>query len=414
MNTLFSLFFCSLLFSLNLLAAINIDLDPKVYHAIDITTPQDLFLEKASGTTTYDGSSESKAFRIYLPFIPSDSTDLTPAANHLFRSVPHFDSNYDVTLYGLQYTNPNGQLLHIAFKNNNQEYQVIGHSALNSTQITAEGIGALSNLTTTNPTGKFTLYFYLFLPTSFINIGDTFSTTTPDESNPITDSLFFQLKFAPYTDGTSLNYPAVHSGVIPGDQELHFSYDTTNISSFIKDDFNGVIIIPLTTAQPLAISYNSLPLDTAITVEEENTGNLSIKNLTNGVEYFYSFALLNKYKFTSLVSPSVSGTPKEIQVFLQEKGCFLLAASFQEDHFILDFFRFVRDRVLDHLTFGRSFINWYYNTAPAYTPYILNTPSLQYLIQFLAYLFFALIILTPVLLIRWSFLKIQKLKMVKI
>ncbi|MFZ4712430.1 MAG: CFI-box-CTERM domain-containing protein [Bacteriovoracaceae bacterium] len=103
-------------------------------------------------------------------------------------------------------------------------------------------------------------------------------------------------------------------------------------------------------------------------------GTVSAYNLLNGSQYELGVILANKYKLTSKIGETVHETPQEIQTFLKEQSCFFLSAGFQEEHFVLNYFRKFRDLVLLPSRFGKSLVNFYYQTAPSYTHYIYENP----------------------------------------
>ena len=116
-------------------------------------------------------------------------------------------------------------------------------------------------------------------------------------------------------------------------------------------------------------------------------GLLTVNNLTNGESYFLGIAQMNKYYFMSKISVSNSDavTPAEIEAFLQAKSCFFISAAFKKDHYVLEFFRKVRDEKLLQHPLGIVLVNLYYQLAPEYTEFIWNTTWAQTLIQFIAY-----------------------------
>ena len=95
---------------------------------------------------------------------------------------------------------------------------------------------------------------------------------------------------------------------------------------------------------------------------------------------------LNKYKFASTLSTSnICVTPLEIQMLLEESQCYLLTAGFGSDHFVVQYFRMIRDDYLQKFSFGRWLVEKYYASAPQYTDYIIETPVVASVIRGLAW-----------------------------
>ena len=89
----------------------------------------------------------------------------------------------------------------------------------------------------------------------------------------------------------------------------------------------------------------------------------------------------DKFGFASLLSKRINQTPENIETLLETQQCYLLTAGFNGDHPVVRFFRDFRDTILMKYWLGRTFINFYYETAPQYTGYILKTPWLQMMIR---------------------------------
>jgi hypothetical protein len=114
-------------------------------------------------------------------------------------------------------------------------------------------------------------------------------------------------------------------------------------------------------------------------------GMILVKGLFNGATYYFAVYLVNKFQFASRSSDNNSVQPMEIETFLQKQMCFLLSAGFQKEHYVLDYFRHLRDDYLKQFHWGREFVAWYYLTAPAYAPAIYQTPALSFLVRCLGF-----------------------------
>lgn len=116
-----------------------------------------------------------------------------------------------------------------------------------------------------------------------------------------------------------------------------------------------------------------------------NSGNLIISGLTNSVSYNISVGLMDKYQFVTKLSPSVVGTPLQIETFLEKKTCYFFSAGFQDDHYVLEFLRSFRDKHLLTNKWGRAFVSYYYATAPQYAHYIYNSKILSAIVRGVGY-----------------------------
>ena len=112
---------------------------------------------------------------------------------------------------------------------------------------------------------------------------------------------------------------------------------------------------------------------------------MSLKNLSNGTTYTLSTALVNKYQFSTKTSTTSSGEPLEIQALLESQACYLVSAGFQKEHYVLDYFRSIRDNYLLKFEPTKKLVDFYYATAPAYAPVIYKSPKLSLIVRSLSY-----------------------------
>jgi hypothetical protein len=146
----------------------------------------------------------------------------------------------------------------------------------------------------------------------------------------------------------------------------------------------------------------------------DNEGDIVIENLKNGSPVEVGIGYVNKWKFVTMITASEPVTPEQIKTFLQKKKCYLLSAGFGGEHYVIEYFRNFRDHTLLKSGMGRSFVRWYYKTAPYYAQYVSNNVFLRYLVRgigyFLYFLFnyFWISILVPFLAI--AFIKGKKVQ----
>lgn len=122
-------------------------------------------------------------------------------------------------------------------------------------------------------------------------------------------------------------------------------------------------------------------------VEEKPSGEVIFYNLINSQEAHISLCLENKWGFCSLLPPSQTVTPIELENFLREQSCFFFSAAFGREHFVIKDLKWLRDRVLKRHFLGRKFVELYYLYAPRYAPYVAQNPFLKTIIRQLGYFF---------------------------
>ncbi len=165
----------------------------------------------------------------------------------------------------------------------------------------------------------------------------------------------------------------------------------------MDDDFDSWFsYATTTTCSDVATnpSLGEIGINSASLTDLNNTtidGTVRVSNLTNGTCYSVRLFLCDRYGFCSYGTEQMSGTPEEIQALLEKQACFFFTAGFNGEHYIVTFFQAWRDHVLMSSELGRSFVGWYYRTAPQYTPYILERPWLQNIIKGVGYFLYFLI-----------------------
>ena len=116
------------------------------------------------------------------------------------------------------------------------------------------------------------------------------------------------------------------------------------------------------------------------------SGEVNLTGLENGVAYEVSLAFEDKFLMASPISDAFSEVPMEIEALLEKEACYILSAGFAEEHYITDFFKKVRDKIMLKSILGRSFVDWYYETAPHYTPLIYSSALLSWFVRCGAYI----------------------------
>ncbi len=98
-----------------------------------------------------------------------------------------------------------------------------------------------------------------------------------------------------------------------------------------------------------------------------------------------SLALVNKFKFVSKLTAPKAVTPEKIEAFINKQSCYLFSAGFQTDHYVLTYFRYIRDTYLLKNGLGKLFVKWYYQTAPHWTKTIYTSESISFMVRTLGY-----------------------------
>ncbi len=243
-------------------------------------------------------------------------------------------------------------------------------------------------------------------------------------------SLFFFLETTNVSNGTSVNKED-YSGVVyrvkvsnrvyttlprltslaKGDSQLvatvdgftlDYDYDswyTFSDSNTCTDTATNQTLSDLGLSRTNLIDTNNISID----------GEVRLSGLSNGTCYSVRLFQCDLYGFCSFSTEQLSGTPEEIDALLEEQACFFFTAGFSGEHYVVTFFQAWRDHFLKRFWLGRKFIRWYYNTAPQYTPFILERPWLQNLIKGIGYLLYGVIRGWWVLLMGIIFLSLRSI-----
>jgi hypothetical protein len=185
-----------------------------------------------------------------------------------------------------------------------------------------------------------------------------------------------------------------------GDTQLILSLENNN-ATIISDGHYRTIVGRTASAQGIQMRFDTFLGQAAEFLDGGRyklldpviEGLVVVSGLENEVGHFLTIGQVNKYQFTTWLSPtnSTAAVPSEIEAFLQAKSCFLLSAAFKRDHYLIEYFRRFRDRVLKQHPLGVMFVNSYYQYAPQYTSFIWNSPALQLVIKIFAYLLYFLL-----------------------
>ncbi len=209
---------------------------------------------------------------------------------------------------------------------------------------------------------------------------------------------YFKFKFSSVVNSQVISLNDLRRG----DERLVMEYS----NGPVLNDFYEVVVFSYTdtTATKVAATYSAISAQGSIIQNSEasdmgTTGYYTVKNLQNGVKLNLALAFVDKFQFATSFSSSRMATPEQIDVFLEKQGCYLLSAGFQEEHYVLDYFKKFRNEVLLKSSAGKNFVSFYYGTAPKYTPYIYNSPLLSALVRTCAYILYFIFNFFPYLMI---------------
>ncbi len=184
--------------------------------------------------------------------------------------------------------------------------------------------------------------------------------------------------------------------LLKGDGELYVSYNgfgfahLDSVYAYIIENSSDVCTVGdlanLVTYAGRTMGGSLVNLETELL-----NGEARIKNLSNGKCYAVRILYADKFRFASRLSARLAEYPESILALLEKQACFFLTAGFGREHFIVDFFRDFRDRVLKKFFLGRVFIDFYYAVAPSYAPYVLENRWLAAVVRCVSYVLYGLI-----------------------
>lgn len=240
---------------------------------------------------------------------------------------------------------------------------------------------------------------YIFARKTVTPLGDAV-----DPSSGESGGIFYKVNMSDKVPTVNLTL----SSLTKGDKRLTLNFSggasVTNMSS---DIFYKTIIYDYNKN-----SSNTTPQTAGLTISAARTaggdihafedpkreGAIAARDLTNGRQYNLAVALVNKYQFANPLSVSLVETPIEIEALLEKQACYLMTAGFQQEHYVLDYFRHIRDHYLLKTSLGTEFVEFYYRTAPEHASTIYNSATLSALVRGLGYAIFYVLKVYPILL----------------
>lgn len=362
-----------------------------------VTGSTNITFELGSAEPSGDGTSESAPGRVYVPMdgpsidnIPTSYEEyryLTIAGiNALFTPTSSYTVNFPLYLNALSVT---PVYLYAAIKEGTNSYKVAKQFSLSSyagstnrdeiftlsTQEICAQVSDCANFVSTSGTEKKYLGYFYFSDVSGLALGSTVT--------PTTAGIYFEINMSNRIYQSSSTSPSI-TRIRPGDRRLTIEYSSN--ANILQPK---AIRIVQYTSNPAGAAdskpfFYSAAASGALFGDEftyASNGEVTVKDLFNGVDLYLGIVTVDLYKFGTLVSPTSIGTPKSIEELLKANNCFLLTAGFGENHFVIDYFRHFRDAVLVNTFLGREFIHFYYKLAPKYALLLYQSETLRALVR---------------------------------
>lgn len=242
-----------------------------------------------------------------------------------------------------------------------------------------------------------------------------FAVTTPNSENTEvdidtddTDNYFFMnLNLKSFLgDDTGGELPDV--ALERGDEEIFLSWSFGTITSGLTQ--SDVRRLRIATSTDVAgdtaniDSQNYVDVSTAVAgasdlqiysaneAKDSNGNAFSFtENVANGNQYVVGICIEDDWGFCTFFSPAQTITPAALETFLDEQSCYLFSAGFKTDHYVLSRLRKFRDEIILGTYLGDLFIDFYYETAPAYAIKIAKNKYLSGLFKGLGFIAYGLI-----------------------
>jgi len=348
-----------------------------------------------------DGSAETDPARIYIPMdgpLAGAADELNyfiePGVTRLFSA-----SSTDTISFPLYLNSTsNDYYLYMAIKDPTAGYKIVSSVASpfnDKTNLDYNfSITPLSMCTQTADCTAFavtsgtekTYLSYFFLSTDTPVALPIGTTITPGSGNH-TGGMYYEINMSNRIF-TAAQVTMTISEIRAGDRRVIVNYSSS--ASILKPKAirlynHGGTAAAVSANQPIQsyLASGGALLSNEFTYTD--AGEITLSNLINGTTAYYSVLAVDKYKFGTVLSEDIEGSSKSIEELLKANNCFLLTAGFGENHFVIDYFRDFRDRVLVKTFLGKKFISFYYELAPKYALVLYNYESIRGVVRGLAY-----------------------------
>lgn len=378
-----------------------------------------------SAEASGDATSESAPAIVYVPM----AGPLGTVAYFTERGVTHLftatDASYTVNFPFYINTTNSDHFLYVAVKHPVDGYKIVGNFPTNLINKTNHNetfpvspklmcdIYADCPFATTTGKEKFLAYFFLSttLPTNLPK-------NSPGTPASYPGGIYFEINMSNVVLTNTELIPSI-TKIRVGDKRVVIEYTASagmNEAKAVRVYNHGGTASAVAPLSPIQSYYASAGGLTSTEYPYNATSEVTVTGLENSVTNYFSVLFVDKYKFGTVLSDDLEGTPLEIQELLKKQSCFLLSAGFGEEHFIIDYFRHFRDTVLSHSFLGRKFISVYYEHAPKYALMIYENEAVRTVIRGAAYVlyfifnYFVFILITSMTLLTAIYLYKNKEK----
>ncbi len=228
---------------------------------------------------------------------------------------------------------------------------------------------------------------FLFLSDENYGVGD--NDIDIDEHS---DGLFVQLNLSsevPESAATLNTGAPILDNAESGDSEVSINLADTDNVDISSSDFHGIYFFNLGSVQSAqdysAVRASRIDYTLGEDIREEDNKPIVLKDLINSQVYYIGLAYVNKYQLASDASNTIEARPLEIEAFLESQTCYFVSAGFKEEHYVLQYFKYIRDRYLLKTYFGKKLVHLYYSSAKQYARVIWFNPKLSALVRFISY-----------------------------
>ena len=344
-----------------------------------------------------DGTSTSAPLKLYMPI----SLGVNQTNNHILGTDLYTDSSTDTLNITIDFinsdtTNTLYPTLYVKDQASSN-YKFVARSATGcSTSSTCDDLISSFPIANICISGEIDCAASTEVKTQtlYLLFSQTAIDTDIGDPSAGTDGIFIELNISGVVyDGTGiLTIQPVLTKVTIGDSRLKYEYTLSSVQTYFRDIVaydNTLGLTGNSTFSTLDAGKELLTTDDEIVVT--SAGYFDLKNLVNEKTYHTTIAIRDKFGFFTLFADSLAGQSLSIAEFLEKNQCYLISAGFMEQHYVLDYFRHIRDDYLLGFELGERFVNFYYASAPQYVPYIIDHHYVQIVIKSLAFsLYFVL------------------------
>jgi hypothetical protein len=385
-----------MLSSVQLLAGVatTVRLNPNNAFAVYGTT--NTTFQLGSSAASGDATSDSAPAKIYVPmdgpstpinyFIEPSVTSLFTATNSATINFPLYlnATSTDFYLY-VAIKDPTNvyklakQFSVTPFNGTTDSDQIFPVSPIDFCTQTAD----CTDFATVSGTEKTHLAYFFFSTSNGLALGSVIDPTVA------TGGIFFEVNMSNRIYQSASVIPSITT-IRSGDRRVIIEY--TSNASILQPrsvrilNYNGN---PSGAGkeQPIRTSFGLGTAGSLLSTEYDYNANgeITVKDLENGSQYYLALTFVDQYKFATVVSDDQLGEPKQIEELLKKNSCFLLTAGFGEDHYVINYFRHFRDTILVNSFLGREFIHVYYALAPKYALMIYTHDGIRAMIRGMAY-----------------------------